>query len=373
MIKLAVPEIGQEELDAVAEVLSSKWLVQGGKVEAFENRISEYLGVKYAIAVSSGTAALHLALRALDVGIGDEVIVPDFTFPATANVVELTGAETILCDINENTYCLNTSLIEGYITEKTKAIMPVHQFGHAADMKPIMALAKKFNLFVIEDAACALGTEYRGIKVGAIGDIGCFSFHPRKVITTGEGGMVVTNNREFADRVKMLRNHGMMESKQGKIFVDAGFNYRMTDIQGALGMAQMSKLSVILQKRVLLASKYNELLGKIEGIRIPSSKDYSKHIYQTYHILIADHMIRDELIYHMKLKRIETNIGAYAIHSQPYYAQKYQLSHQRFNNSQKAYKQGLALPLHTDMSAQDIDYIVLSLAEGYSNGNRSGN
>lgn len=361
MIKLAVPDIGQEELDEVKKVFDSKYLVQGEKVDEFENQIKEYLNVKHAIAVSSGTAALHLALLALDVKPGDEVIVPDFTFPATSNVVEIVGATTKFVDINLDSLCIDTDNIENMITDKTKVIMPVQEFGQSSDMDKIMELAKKYNLKVIEDAACALGAEYKGRKVGTIGDIGCFSLHPRKAITTGEGGIIVTNDDELAEKIRILRNHGLSYINGKPQFVTAGFNYRMTNIQGAIGVVQMKKLETIIQKRIEIAYQYNELLKNIKGITLPAEKSYGKHVWQTYHILLDEKIDRDQLIKKLKDKEIETNFGAYAVHQQPYYKEKYNYKDSKFENSIYAYNYGIALPLYDQLKEEDIKYIVAQL------------
>ncbi|EKQ57011.1 MULTISPECIES: DegT/DnrJ/EryC1/StrS family aminotransferase [unclassified Clostridium] len=361
MIKLAVPDVGQEELEEIKKVFDSKYLVQGNKVEEFENQIKNYLNIKHAIAVSSGTAALHLALLAVGLEIGDEVIVPDFTFPATANVVEIIGASIKFVDITLDSYCIDTEKIKSMITNKTKAVIPVHEFGQTADMDMIMDLAKKYNLKVIEDAACALGAEYKFKKAGTIGDIGCFSLHPRKAITTGEGGIVVTNNDELADKIKILRNHGIKYIDGKAKFVTAGLNYRMTNIQGAIATVQMKKLEEINNKKIKLAMEYNQILKKIKGITLPKEKSYGKHAWQTYHILLNEEINRDELIKSLKDNGIETNIGAYALHGEPYYKKKYRYENYGFNNSINAYKHGMVLPLHKNISIEEISYVALVL------------
>ena len=358
MIKLAVPDIGQEELDEVKKVFDSKYLVQGDKVEEFENLIKAYLNVKHVIAVSSGTAALHLALVAVDVKLGDEVIVPDFTFPATSNVVEIVGATTKFVDIKLDSLCIDINKIESMITGKTKVIIPVQEFGQSSDMDKIMELAKKHNLNVIEDAACALGAEYKGKMVGTIGDIGCFSLHPRKAITTGEGGIVVTNNDKFAEKIRILRNHGLSYINGKPQFVMAGFNYRMTNIQGAIGVAQIKKIDRINQRKTEIAHKYSELLRNMEGITLPEEKSYGKHVWQTYHIILDEKINRDEVIKKLKEKGIETNFGAYAVHEEPYYKNKYEYESCNFKNSLLANKNGLALPLHSKLKEKDVAFIV---------------
>lgn len=286
MIRLIRPEIGTEEIRKVSEVLKSGFLVQGKNVEKFEKKVANYLSVKYAMAVSSGTAALHLALIALGIKEGDEVVLPDFTFPATGNVVVLVGAKPVLIDIDLKTFNIDPTRIEGNITSRTKAIIPVHEFGQSADMDPILDIAKRNNLYVIEDAACALGAEYKDKKCGTMGDIGCFSFHPRKAITTGEGGMVVTNNPDVAAKVKALRNHGMTNKDGIYYFEYTGFNYRMTDFQAALGWVQMKKLDEIIKKRRELAALYDSFLKGNDILIIPNVANGIKHIYQSYVVLL---------------------------------------------------------------------------------------
>ncbi|WP_252250259.1 DegT/DnrJ/EryC1/StrS family aminotransferase [Clostridium sp. ZBS13] len=361
MIKLAVPEVGDEELDEIRKVFESKYLVHGDKVEEFEELIKGYLNVKNAIAVSSGTAALHLSLLAIGIETGDEVIIPDFTFPATANVVECVGATTKFVDIDLDSLCINTNKIEAQITSKTKAIIPVHEFGQSADMNSIIAISKKYDLKIIEDAACALGTEYKGQKVGTIGDFGCFSLHPRKAITTGEGGIVVTNDDELAKKIKILRNHGLSYANGKPEFVAAGLNYRMTNIQGAIGVVQMKKLDNINNKRRHIVEEYNKLLKDIKKIQLPEEKSYGKHIWQTYHILLDEKIDRDKLIIFMKEQGIETNFGAYSVHDELYYKKKYSINNNDMNNSVCAHKFGIALPLHSDLKKEDIKYVCESI------------
>lgn len=363
MIKLAVPDIDESELEEVKKVFESKFLVQGDKVEELENLICKYLNVKYAIAVSSGTAALHLALLALNINHSDEIIVPDFTFPATANVVEAVGASVKLVDIKKSDFCIDESLIEKNITEKTKVIIPVQEFGNSCDMDKIMEIAEKYNLKVIEDAACALGAEYKGKKVGTIGDIGCFSLHPRKAITTGEGGIIVTNDDDIAKKIKILRNHGLDVVDGKTMFTMAGLNYRITNIQGAIGVAQFKKLEKLNDSRREIVNKYNEILNSVKGITIPKESHGVKHIWQTYHVILDDFIDRDLVIKKMKDKGIETNFGAYSVHMQPYYKEKYNLNSSYFSNSQKCYASGLALPLHSMLKDEDIKYIKETLEE----------
>ena len=366
MIRLTIPDIGKEELKEIKNVLESGFLVQGKKVEEFENIVAKYVGTKYAIAVTSGTTALHLSLVALGIKRGDEVIVPDFTFPATANVVEHVGAKPILTDINLETFNIDVNEIKNKITSKTKAIIPVHLFGQPADMDPIIEIAEENDLYVIEDAACALGAEYKGKKCGNIGDIGCFSFHPRKVITTGEGGMITTNDPDIAEKLRILRNHGIKVINGKYDFVQPGFNYRMNEIQAAMGIVQMRKLDKVIKKRIELARVYDELLEDVSQICVPVVSNYAKHIYQSYVVLVDENISRDLLTSKLREEGIETSIGTYALHAQEFYRNKYQYTANDYPNSQKAYSSGLALPLYSWLSEKNLIIVTTSIRKRLS-------
>ncbi|TSA25911.1 aminotransferase class I/II-fold pyridoxal phosphate-dependent enzyme [bacterium] len=365
MIKLARPYIPEKAIEKAAEVLRSGNLVQGKYVKEFENSICNYLKIKNAVVVSSGTAALHLSLLALGIKRGDEVIVPAFTFPATANVVELVGAKPVFVDINLSDFCIDTAKIEEKITSKTKAIIPVHEFGQSAKLDDIMNIAQKYNLKIIEDAACALGAEFEHQKVGTFGELGCFSFHPRKAITTGEGGVIVTNNDKLAEKLKILRNHGI-SYKDGKVdFVEAGLNYRMTDFQAVLGIEQLLEIDNIIEQRIKIANLYNEKLSSIDKIKIPHNFKNRKAVYQTYHILVNDVINRDNLIMKLKENGIETNLGAQALPCLTYYKNKYNLKERDFPNAVKAYKQGLTLPMGDHINNENINVITEKLIIDY--------
>jgi len=362
MIRLAKPHIPDEAIEKAVEVLRSGNLVQGKYVEEFEQALCDYLGIKNAIVVSSGTAALHLALLALEIKKGDEVIVPAFTFPATANVIELVGAKPIFVDINLSDFCIDTSKIEEVITKKTKAIIPVHEFGQSSKMDDIVKIANQYNLKIIEDAACALGTEFENQKVGTFGEFGCYSFHPRKAITTGEGGVVVTSNNELAQKARVLRNHGIFY-KDGKIdFIAAGLNYRMTDFQAVLGVSQIEDMDNIIIQRIETANKYNNKLKEITWIKTPYVYENRKMVYQTYHCLLDDNKDRDDLIDYLKSKDIEANLGSQSLPSLTYYKNKYKLKTADFPKAVRAYKQGLALPMGDHVDNDDIKLILKNLA-----------
>ncbi|MBD3226855.1 MAG: aminotransferase class I/II-fold pyridoxal phosphate-dependent enzyme [Candidatus Lokiarchaeota archaeon] len=280
------PFMGEEEIEAVIKVLKSKrlTLISGNRVSEFEKKFASYIGVKYAVAVNSGTAALHTCLASLDLGPGDEVIIPPFTFIATASSVLHQNAIPIFADIDPDTYCINPEAVKSAITENTKAIIPVHLFGHPANMDPLMEIAEKNELYIIEDACQAHGALYKGKKVGSIGQLGCFSFFESKNMMCGEGGMITTNNQELAEKCRLIRHHG--EPSWYK-YVRLGYNYRMTEIQAALGMVQLNKLDLMNERRIKYAKYYNKNLRDILGIKIPYAADNVKHVYHLYAPLIA--------------------------------------------------------------------------------------
>lgn len=346
MIKLTKPVISANEISAVTEVLKSGNLVQGTYVRKFEKMVTEYLGIKYAVAVSSGTAALHLTMLALEFGQDDEVIVPDFTFPATANAIVLAGAKPVLVDIDPKTYNIDVNKIEEKITDNTVAIMPVHLFGQSANMNAIGQIARGYGLWVIEDAACALGAKYENKKCGTMSDVACFSFHPRKIITTGEGGVIVTDNKSIATKARMLRNHGMV----GDNFLTIGFNYRMSDIHAAIGCAQMEKLDKIIKARRTAADLYKEFLKNFKNLSIPFVAKGNKHIYQSYVIRLMNTQVdRDRIIGDLKGKGIEATIGTYALHQLQSYKE-----FGEYSESLRAFWETLTLPIYWDVSVAEV-------------------
>lgn len=361
-VPLMSPNISETDIAAVAEVLRSGMLVQGENAAALESEIAAYLGVKNAVAVSNGTATLHLSLVALGVGAGDEVIVPAFSYPATANVVEIVGAKCVFVDVARDTFNIDVSQIEQAITPRTKAIIPVHEFGLACDINELMKIARKHDLFVIEDAACALGAEENGKKVGTFGDVGSFSLHPRKAVTSGEGGILTTDDDELAEKFRILRNHGI-KMRGGKMdFVAAGFNYRMTDFQAALVRGQFAKIEEIINRRNDLAKVYFEKLKDAAKIELPVVPAGKKHTWQTFHATVEDDVDRDKLIEKLK-PRVGTNYGAQCIPQQTYYREKYRLDSERlFPNALNAFNKGLALPLYEKLEARDIEYVSETLA-----------
>jgi perosamine synthetase len=356
-IPLMSPDIRKDDIESLTDILKSGMLVQGKEVIGLEDSISKYINVKHAIAVSSGTSALHLSLIALGIGEGDEVIIPALSFIATANVIELVGAKPIFVDINIDSYTIDCSLIENSITSKTKAIMPVHEFGLTADMNLIKKIASKHGLFIIEDAACALGAKQKNIFAGAIGDIACFSFHPRKTITSGEGGLITTNNDSIAKKLKQLRNHGIEFINDKMEFVIPGFNYRMTDFQAALLNSMFKRFDKIISIKSNLSRLYHEKINN-PLVKKPIVPKYNIHSWQTYHLLLDQKLHQKEIINLLKSKGIGSNYGAQCIPEQYYYKKKYNLEVKKlFPNATKAYNFGLAIPLFEKLNEKHIDYI----------------
>jgi dTDP-4-amino-4,6-dideoxygalactose transaminase len=394
-IPITKPFFGEEEKKTVLDTLEGGWVVQGPRVREFERLFEQFHECKHAIATNSATAALHLALVILGIKPEEEVIVPAFTHPSTANVVLYVGARPVFVDINLSDFNINPPEIEKKVTKKTKAIIPVHLFGQPADMHPIMDIVRNLRLRVIEDAACAHGAEYKGKKVGTIGDCGVFSFHPRKVITTGEGGMLTTNDDAFANWARILRSHGESISDDVRHrsteiiypdYVALGFNYRMTDIQAAVGVEQMKKLRYILQEREKVASSYNDLLSDLEaeeflGLPHPSNgfvhsyqsyvillKERTKgngfvHSYQSYVILLKERTkgMRDRISNELQKRGIATRKGTYHIPGTRYYRQRFGFKTGDFPSSEMADQRSLALPLYAGMKKEEIDYVVDNL------------
>jgi dTDP-4-amino-4,6-dideoxygalactose transaminase len=371
-IPVTKPFFDEAEFSAVLEPLKSGWVVQGPKVKEFEERFAAYTRASHAVAASSCTSALHLTLVALGIGSGDEVIVPSFTWVATANVAVYQGAHPIFVDIDLDTFNIAPEKIEEKITPRTIAIIPVHLFGLSADMNPIMEIARRHSLYVVEDAACALGTTYRGQHVGVIGDVGCFSFHPRKSITTGEGGMLTTNRAELAEQFRVLRTHGAMESdlarhQNGKFglaeFNVLGYNYRMTDIQAAIGIAQMGKLAWILAQRCARARRYDEALANIEWLQLPTVPAGYEHTYQSYVAVVKDGapLDRDELARRLQQAGISSRPGTLAVHNVRYYRTHCGTRPEDCPMALKAEQQSLTLPLYPTMTDEEQDYVVETL------------
>ena len=358
-IPLLIPDIQPEDIQAVTDVLQSGMLVQGKQVEAFEANVTAITGAHHAVAVSNGTATMHLAAYQT-LSENDEVIVPAFSYVATANVVELINARPVFVDICLGDFNIDVSQIEAAITERTRAIIPVHEFGLAANMTAIMEIARKHNLIVIEDAACALGATHKGGHVGTFGDFGSFSFHPRKAITSGEGGCVVMRDPFYAEALQILRNHGY--SNTAGDFTEPGFNYRMTDFQAALVNSQFPRFLAQVAHKRQLAEIYTGLLK--DAVLCPGDLPDAPHTYQTYHVVLPDHLDRDDVIKQLKEKGIGSNYGAQCIPNTDYYRNEYGFDcAKQFPNALRANQQGLALPMYAKLNADDVSYIGQTLLQ----------
>ncbi|AAL80891.1 DegT/DnrJ/EryC1/StrS family aminotransferase [Pyrococcus furiosus DSM 3638] len=362
MIPIAKPLIGEEEINAVIEVLKSGMLAHGKEVEAFEREFASYIGVKHGIAVVNGTAALDIALKALKIKPGDEIITTPFTFIASANAILFQGAKPVFADIDPKTYNLDPDEVLEKINEKTKAIIVVHLYGQPADMKAFKEIAEDYKLYLIEDCAQAHGAEFEGQKVGTFGDIAAFSFYPTKNMTTGEGGMVLTNDDELARRARLIRNHGQTEKY---LHEELGYNLRMTNIAAALGRVQLRKLDKWNEIRIENAELLTKGIKRIKGLTPPYVDKRVKHVFHQYVIRVEDDfpLTRDEL----REKLMEKGIGTAVhypmpVHHQPLY-QRLGYSKDCCPNAIEASKRVLSLPVHPAVSKEDINYIIRTLEE----------
>ncbi len=378
-VPIARTQLTKKEFDVIQKPLESGWVVQGPYTHEFEKKFSEFVNVRESIAVSSCTSALHLSLAALNFKPGDEAIVPAFTWISTANVVEHLGGKVVFCDIDLSTFNIDISKIEKKITPKTRVILPVHLFGLAVDMSPIIQLAKKHNLFVVEDAACGFGSKYKNIHVGTFGDTGCFSFHPRKAITTGEGGMVTTNNSELAQKIRSMRDHGAAISdfqrhhgSRPYLLAEhpyAGYNYRMTDIQASIGSTQMDRAKSIVSERIKLANIYSNLLDHLDFFQLPKNIDGFQHSYQSFPCLFDKKNIKlsniEKInncrnIFMDKLENdgVSTRPATHAVHMLKYYRKKYRIDYNDFPNAYIANECSISFPLFNGLTAKEQDYVI---------------
>ncbi len=381
----------EAEKAAIIKPLESGWVVQGPYVREFANLFAAHAQIPFAEATSNCTTALHLGLVAMGIGRDDKVVVPSFTYVASANAVEYTGARVIFCDIDLQTFNMDVDQLERLLQTHSdiKAIMPVHLFGLCADMPRIMALAKKYQVKVIEDAACAFDAWIDHQHAGTWGDCGCFSFHPRKAITTGEGGMLITHDEQLAKHVSQLKDHGASKSdltrhkeKGGSLLPDftmRGYNYRMTDIQGALGVAQMQKAQRIMQGRREVALQYTNALKNVKQLLTPRVPEHYKHAYQSYVCLFIGNetlenltvnkidrlnALRNEFMQDLETQGIATRQGTHAVHTLSYYRDRYQLKNSDYLMSYAADRLSITLPLYAGMTEIEFNYVVQNIHEG---------
>jgi len=369
-IPFHAPEIGDAEIESVVETLRSGWLTSGTKVKRFEDDFAEYVGSKHAVAVNSGTAALHLALDAIGIRQDDEVIVPTMTFTATAEVVLYFKAKPVLVDCQEDTLNLDPKQIEAAITSKTKAIIPVHFGGQPCDMTPILEIAKTHKLYVVEDAAHALPASYEGKKIGTIGDITCFSFYATKTITTGEGGMATTENSEWAERMRMMSLHGISHdawkryTKEGSWYyeiLNPGFKYNLTDIAAAIGIEQLKKCDEFRKAREKIAKIYDTSFADLEEIHTPVRRSDTEHAWHLYVIQPnLDHLqiTRNQFIDALREEGIGTSVHFIPLHLHPYYRDNFGYQPSDFPNASSAFERIVSLPIYPKMTEADVESVI---------------
>lgn len=385
MIPITKPYLDSKEENLVAQVLRSGWLTQGPKVIEFEKKITEYVNAKYAIAVTSCTTALFLALKTLNIKTGDEVIIPSYSFIATANAVVHAGATPVFADIDRRTYNISVFSIKkiiesGYTLDSSKkklinkvthnklqAIMPVHQVGLPSEMDSIIELADKYRLYVIEDAACAIGSEYKGKKIGGYSPMVCFSFHPRKIITTGEGGAITTNSKEYAEKLKALRQHFMTVSDLARhasknvvfeSYPEVGYNFRMSDVQAAIGISQMDKIEEIIKKRIAIATIYNKALGVHPYLGIPYVPGWCRHNYQSYLLKVKKNspISREKIMSRLSNKGIAARHGIMAIHKEQAYRSVKNIID--LPVTEECAQAAFIIPLYPQMTEDEIEYVI---------------
>jgi len=357
--------IDEGDIKEVAKVLKSDWITQGPNIDEFERKIAEYSGAKYAVAVSSGTAALHVAYMAAGIGEGDEIITTPLTFAATSNMAVKCGAKPIFADIDESTLNIDIKKIEEKITPKTKAIVVVDFAGQPCDLDEIGELARKHNLLFIEDAAHALGSEYKGKKVGGMANLTIFSFHPVKLITTGEGGMVLTNSKDLYDKMRSLRHHGAVKRPEiGGWYYDIeepGYNFRITDLQCALGLSQFKKIGKFIKRRRDIVKKYNTAFKNIPQIIIPSEKEYVKSAWHIYPVQFRSEKLkmgRKEIFALLHENNIKVQVHYLPVHLHPFYKNKFGYKEGDFPKAERYYGQAISLPLFPAMTDKDVKAVI---------------
>jgi perosamine synthetase len=360
-IPLIKPYITQEIKDKVCTVLDSGYLTEGPITKEFEEEFKNYIGCRHAIAVTSCTTGLELALRVLGIGPGDEVVVPDYTYPATADVVAIVGATIVIVDVSRDTMLIDYDALERAITPRTKAVIPVSIFGNPLNYDILNVIKQNNGIYIIEDAACAIGAEFKDVKAGNLADISVFSLHPRKFITTGEGGMITTNNDEWASGMESYKHFGMGRetSRAGIIFEHIGTNYKLSNVLAAIGLVQMKHIDELLNRRIELAGRYQELLAGAGNIQFPQTTIEGTHSYQSFCLFLET---RDLIMKQMREEGIEAQIGTYALHMHPAFAQRQHIIHHGpFNGSRYAFDHCLTLPLYHEMAEVDQSVVVNQL------------
>lgn len=361
--------IDDEDIAAVVEVLKSDWVTQGPKVDEFERKVAKYCGARYAVAVSSGTAALHAACAVAGIAPGDEAITTPITFAATANAIIYCGAKPVFADIKADTLNIDAGEVLKKISPKTKAILPVDFAGHPADLDEIMTIAGKKGLLVIEDASHALGAEYKGQKIGSLANMTIFSFHPVKHITTGEGGMILTDNKEFYEKLKIFRHHGIVKDSPGKGYwyyeiYNPGYNFRLTDFQCALGISQLKKLDRFIQRRREIAARYNESFADMEEIVTPIEDKNVKAVYHIYVIQLLTELLkvgRKEVFDALRAENIGVNVHYMPVYLHPFYQREFGYRIGDYPRAEQYYNRAITLPLFPKMSDEDANDVIMAV------------
>lgn len=364
-IPLIKPYMDQEIKDRVCQVLDSGYLTEGPVTKEFEEAFRSYVGCKHAIAVTSCTTGLEMALRVLGIGPGDEVIVPDYTYPATADVVSIVGASIVIVDVSQDTMLIDYDRVEAAITEKTKAIIPVSIFGNPLDYDRLSEIREKFDIHIVEDAACSIGAEFKGVRVGNQADISVFSLHPRKFITTGEGGLITTNNDDWASWMESYKHFGMSSNntREGTDFVRIGTNYKLSNILAAVGLGQMEKIEELLTRRRYLARNYVALLKECSDFVVPSATPGGEHSFQSFCIYVKN---RDKILRSMREKGIEVQIGTYALHRHPAFSpSEFCRIEDDMSGSKYAFEHCLTLPLYHELTEAEQKMVIDSLKESF--------
>ncbi|AXV38917.1 UDP-4-amino-4,6-dideoxy-N-acetyl-beta-L-altrosamine transaminase [Methanobacterium sp. BAmetb5] len=362
--------IGKEEITEVLCTLNSDWITRGPKTFKFEEMFSSYVDSKFSLAVNSCTAALHLVLAGLDIGKGDEVITTPLTFAATSEVIIHQNAKPVFADVERDTYNIDPSKLEEKISKNTKAIIPVHYAGHPCDMDEIMRIASDYDLYVIEDAAHAIGSKYKGRNIGTIGDATCFSFYATKNLATGEGGMITTNNEELAEKMRILSLHGISKdawkrySSEGSWYYEIlypGYKYNMSDIEASIGIHQLKKLDSMQKRRNEIATIYNKSFKEVLEIITPAVKDYAKHAWHLYPILVNNDLLninRNDFIEALKAENIGTSVHFIPLHFHPYYNENYGFKKGDFPVAESIYEKEISLPIYPKMTDEDVHQVV---------------
>lgn len=363
MIPVNEPFIGDRELEYVTECLRTGWISSEGRfIGEFEKRWADYCGMRYGVAVSNGTVALQAAIACLDLKQDDEVVMPTFTIISCAQAVTYNSGLPVLVDVDPRTWCMDAGQVKAKITSRTRAIMPVHIYGHPVDMDPVLELAKKYNLIVIEDAAEAHGAEYKGHKCGSMGDMGCFSFYANKIITTGEGGMVLTNNKDYAERLRSLRN--LCFNKERRFYhTELGFNFRLTNIQAAIGLGQLERIDELITRKRWIGETYTEKLRDIPGLQLPVEESWAKNVYWMYGIVLDEStdMDANEFANRLRSRGVDTRPFFLGMHEQPVFLNQGLFNGESYPVAERIARQGLYLPSGLTLTEDQIERVCTSV------------